>query len=75
MLSHITRKTVALAVQLGGVVVLATVSMLRLHSDSALFALGAYAFIAGCLLEAQSISRAELTEPDSAKLPEFLGVS
>jgi hypothetical protein len=57
MLSRLSRKTVALGVQLFGIIILAMVSSLGLHSDSAVFALGAFAFIAGCLLEAQGYSQ------------------
>jgi hypothetical protein len=67
MRRQITRKTLALAVQLGGVMILATVSMLGLHGDSPFLSLGAYAFVVGCLLEAQSYAsgRAEPTENTS----------
>jgi hypothetical protein len=69
MLSQITRRTVALGVQLGGVITLAAVSMLGLHRDSTVLTLGAYAFVVGCLLEAQSVSqRGEAAKPaDTAK--------
>jgi hypothetical protein len=77
MLRQITQKTIALAIQLAGVVLLAATSLLGLQGESILLQMGALTFVVGCYLEARAArSRSsesleppsEITEP---LLPEF----
>ena len=74
MLTRVSRRTVALAVQFAGIVTLAMVSLLGLNSDdSTWLPIGAFIFVVGCLLEAQFYARshAELVEVADADLPEI----
>ena len=69
MLNRITKKTVALGVQLCGVVMLAVSSLPALRSDYSVLSLGAFTFISGCLLEAQTYSQASAEDVESADTP------
>jgi hypothetical protein len=76
MWKQITRKTIALAVQLAGIVLLAATAMMGLERDTILLQMGAFTFVVGCYLEAPAQSRSsESTEPPSGLteplLPEF----
>jgi hypothetical protein len=78
MLSQITLRTIALAIQLAGVVLLAATSLLGLQRDTNLLQMGALTFVVGCYLEARAQRRSsENTEiPNGINeppYPEFLG--
>jgi hypothetical protein len=78
MLSQITLKTIALAIQLAGVVLLAATSLLGLQCDTILLQMGALTFVVGCYLEARAQRRSsENTETPNGinepPYPEFLG--
>jgi hypothetical protein len=78
MLSQIPLKTIALAVQLAGVVLLAATSLLGLQRDTILLQMGALTFVVGCYLEARAQRRSsENTEAPNGinepPYPEFLG--
>jgi hypothetical protein len=77
MLSQISQRTIALAIQLAGVVLLAATSMTGLQRDTVLLQMGALTFVVGCYLEARAQSRSsESTEPDEIAeqpLSEFHG--
>jgi hypothetical protein len=70
MLSQITQRTIALAVQLAGVVLLAATSMMGLQRDTILLQMGALTFVVGCYLEARAQPRSsESTEPNEIAEP------
>jgi hypothetical protein len=76
MWNLITRKTIALAIQLAGIVLLAATAMTGLQHDTILLQMGAFTFVVGCYLEARAQTRpsagtelqGDLAEPF---LPEF----
>jgi hypothetical protein len=78
MLIKITPRTIALAIQLAGVVLLAAASMILPQRDTMLLQMGALIFVVGCYWEARaqrgSSENAEtpngINEPP---YPEFLG--
>jgi hypothetical protein len=58
MLSQMTQRTVALVIQLSGVVLLAATSMMMgLQRDTILLQMGALTFVLGCYLEARAQPR------------------
>lgn len=73
MWNQITRKTIALAVQLAGIVLLAATAMMGLQRDTILLQMGAFTFVVGCYLKARAQSRSsESTEPPSDLTEPFL---
>jgi hypothetical protein len=77
MLSQISRRTIALAIQLAGVVLLAATSIMGLQRDTVLLQMGALIFVVGCYLEARAQRRSSentetpigINEPTYPRVP------